>query len=523
MATQNINVTIAGQSYNVACSIGGGVPTPTGWFSVKAYGAVGDGVTNDTTAIQAAIDAAEAAGGGLVFIPTGSYLISTFLTMDAANVTLSGAGTASRIIAATGSGAFVCKVSAANIKIKDLTFVGGVSTELAAANECISMLSGAENTEISGCLFTGTDATHGFNVQIRGASGCINPRIVNNHFERVIGTNSGYGYGIQLASVVGGVIEGNVGIQSTTQGRHHVYLSAACSDIAVAANRLKGGVSAMITCYSATTAGKRMAITGNTLDGLGTGGGTGGSIELVGPMESCTVVGNTIHDSDGYGVKLEGAAASECMYNIVTGNTITNADLGGIYVRGAENTVIQGNSIINAGGGTAAIYLQAPGATTANGTLVTGNIVAGSGHLYAISLAGSNVSVFGNSFTAGSSGTYAVTDPTKRYILGNNDSESPKVFTTIKTATDGDTTPTVGGVRTLLIGANTAPTAITQLDDGVAGQTVTIVATNATNPSTITDGGNFALSANWTPDIDDTITLFTVNGTAWREISRSAN
>ena len=508
--------------YNVTVSLGG-VPNPTGWYSVKAYGAVGDGVTDDLGAIQAAISAAEAAGGGVVFMPSGSYYVSAFFTMDSPNVTLCGAGASSRIIAATGSGAFVCKTSAANLKIRDIAFVGGVSTEPVAANECISMLSGTENIEISGCLFTGTDATHGFNVQIRGHSGCVNPRIVNNHFERVIGTNSGYGYGIQMASVAGGVIEGNVSIQTTTQGRHHIYLSATCSDIAVSANRLKGGVSAMITCYSATTAGKRMTITGNTLDGLGTGGGTGGAVELVGPMESCTVVGNAIHDSDGYGVKLEGAAASECIYNVVTGNTITNPDLGGIYVRGAESTVIQGNSIINAGGGTAAIYLQAPGATTANGTLVSGNIVAGTGHLYAVSLAGSNVAVFGNSFTAGASGTYAVTDPTKRYILGNNDSESPKVFTAIRTAADGDTTPTVGGVRTLLIGANTGATAITQLDDAVAGQQVTLVWTSATNPSTIADSGNFNLAGAFTASVDDTLTLFTVDGTNWREVARAQN
>jgi parallel beta-helix repeat protein len=443
--------------------------------------------------------------------------------MDSPSVTLRGGGASSKLIASTASGAFVIKTSSANLKIKDLCFVGGVNTEPAAANECISMLSGTENIEISGCLFTGQDATHGFNVQIRGASGCINPRIMNNHFERVIGTNSGYGYGIQMASVAGGVIEGNVGIQSATQGRHHVYLSATCSDIAVAANRFKGGVSAMITCYSSTTAGKRMAITGNVLDGLGTGGGTGGAIELVGPMESCTVVGNAIHDSDGYGVKLEGGDASECMYNIVTGNTITAPDLGGIYVRGAEYTIIQGNSIINAGAGTAAIYLQAPGTTTANGTLVHGNIVGGTGHSYAISLAGENVSVFGNTLIAGSSGTYTVTDPTRRYILGNNDAESPKQFTAVRTAADGDTTPTVGGASTLLIAANTAPTAITQLDNGVAYQAVTLVATSATNPSTIADGGNFLLSANWTPDVDDTLTLFTVNGTTWYEICRSAN
>jgi polygalacturonase len=44
-------------------------------FNVKdpAYGAVGDGVTDDTAAIQAAINAIDAAGGGVLYFPKGTY------------------------------------------------------------------------------------------------------------------------------------------------------------------------------------------------------------------------------------------------------------------------------------------------------------------------------------------------------------------------------------------------------------------------------------------------------------------
>lgn len=47
---------------------------PAGNFNVMSYGAVGDGVTTNTTAIQNAINAASAAGGGTVEIPAGTYL-----------------------------------------------------------------------------------------------------------------------------------------------------------------------------------------------------------------------------------------------------------------------------------------------------------------------------------------------------------------------------------------------------------------------------------------------------------------
>jgi len=43
-------------------------------FDVRQYGAVGDGKTLDTAAVNNAIEAAAAAGGGLVVFPAGSYL-----------------------------------------------------------------------------------------------------------------------------------------------------------------------------------------------------------------------------------------------------------------------------------------------------------------------------------------------------------------------------------------------------------------------------------------------------------------
>lgn len=46
-------------------------------FNVKGYGAIGDGVADDTTAIKAAIEVANTAGGGIVYFPTGSYRITS--------------------------------------------------------------------------------------------------------------------------------------------------------------------------------------------------------------------------------------------------------------------------------------------------------------------------------------------------------------------------------------------------------------------------------------------------------------
>lgn len=61
------------------------IPSTSGVFNVKAYGAIGDGVTDDTTAVEAAIAAAKAVGGTVLFPPPGTYLISATLYINNSN------------------------------------------------------------------------------------------------------------------------------------------------------------------------------------------------------------------------------------------------------------------------------------------------------------------------------------------------------------------------------------------------------------------------------------------------------
>jgi hypothetical protein len=63
----------------------------TGGVSIKQYGAVGDGVTDDTAAIQAALDA----NAGSVYIPPGTYLVSQINVPS--NTYLYGAGASSTL------------------------------------------------------------------------------------------------------------------------------------------------------------------------------------------------------------------------------------------------------------------------------------------------------------------------------------------------------------------------------------------------------------------------------------------
>src|SRR4051812_12249436 len=61
------------------------------------FGGVGDGVHDDTAAIQAALDAARAGGGGAVFVPAGTYLVTADLSIGG-KTSLNGAGPGVSII-----------------------------------------------------------------------------------------------------------------------------------------------------------------------------------------------------------------------------------------------------------------------------------------------------------------------------------------------------------------------------------------------------------------------------------------
>lgn len=59
------------------------------FFNVRKYGTIGNGVTDDTSAIQAALnDVANSPYGGVVFFPPGKYLISAALSYTSSSVPL---------------------------------------------------------------------------------------------------------------------------------------------------------------------------------------------------------------------------------------------------------------------------------------------------------------------------------------------------------------------------------------------------------------------------------------------------
>jgi hypothetical protein len=105
---------------------------PVDWLNVRKapFNAAGDGVTDDTAAIQAAISAA--VSGGAVYLPAGSYRLngSSGLSITANAVTLRGAGAeATKILVGSGfTGTTAISVTGANCQITDLSVNGASST-----------------------------------------------------------------------------------------------------------------------------------------------------------------------------------------------------------------------------------------------------------------------------------------------------------------------------------------------------------------------------------------------------------
>ena len=128
--------------------------------SVKDFGAVGDGVTDDTAKIEAADLAVSTAGGGVLFFPRGTYMVSSVTRRS--NVSWLGESHNVSIIKCNTVGAaFITFQNISRISDRDIQFDGNLKANVTwkfaatVGNSCTSML--FEHVYLTGALVDTVD------------------------------------------------------------------------------------------------------------------------------------------------------------------------------------------------------------------------------------------------------------------------------------------------------------------------------------------------------------------------------
>jgi len=215
---------------------------------------------------------------------------------------------------------------------------------------CVYLTGGSTRTTIQQVIFAGTTTSNGCNIQVHSDSTSSGNVIENNMLTQAIGTSSGGGYGVLVENSSDNTITDNVSIQSATQGRHHVYISAGSSYNIVTNNQLSGGTSDQIVIYALDNqpAAQHNVIQGNLLTGMGSGLGAEAAIHVCQNATLNRVIGNQVLHPAVAGIEVEASAIkgeSHADDNDVQSNLVYFAGQFGILILGSSDTTVRGNAV----------------------------------------------------------------------------------------------------------------------------------------------------------------------------------
>jgi parallel beta-helix repeat protein len=277
-----------GTAANPAPVTGSLAATGRPWHDVTAYGAAGDGTTDDLGAINDARDAARSSGGG-VFFPAGDYLVSAYVDFDGVPV--------------VGTNPFDATVLA-DPSVSRRNFVGGASNN----DEWVVGSYGADGWA---CLSLGVD------VQGQDAAGIAafngsNNLLAHNYVRdsddcgiQFYGNN-----GSGTAPVTDSVMANNV----VEGSRWNLVADGQVEDCVVAGNTSRDPIVSGVSIHASeaydTAEIRGLVVSGNVLSGGPRG------VRTVGGEVFMNVVGNYLRNTSVYGIYLVGSNG------IVSNNTV---------------------------------------------------------------------------------------------------------------------------------------------------------------------------------------------------------
>lgn len=298
--------------------------------NVKDYGAVGDGVVDDTAAIQAALDASND-----VTIFEGTYIVTSPLTLRDDQI-LRGTNAA---VLTTTNGSFnncINIIDKDNVTIDGLQISGpdgGNGFDMAIYAEDATNLT-VQNCNIYNIGNESNSPEEGFGVYVTSSTivepventnGSFNIKILNNTITNIKGYGNARGDAVYFRCVKGGVIQGN---SLSKTRRMTIALTDYVYDVRITDNEIFDSYLAGIDLEP------------------NTGGAAGNNV---------TISGNTIHN---FGIKPAGLTGSQYygidvryMNNVNISNNIIEAEsaqaaFGINAINAADNMIITGNHII---------------------------------------------------------------------------------------------------------------------------------------------------------------------------------
>ncbi|MFE7899163.1 right-handed parallel beta-helix repeat-containing protein [Streptomyces sp. NPDC057424] len=375
------------------------------WFSVTD--AVGDGTTDDRAVIQAQLDAARDAGGGIVYIPPGrTYGISTFLvvyadtTIWAYGATLKAVGNTGLLRNFLSTDLFAGYTGRSRIQILGGTWDGnaadaGVGTVTATTN--VISFAHCQDITVRDATITNVSSAHGleFNSTARGRA--INCQFLG--FKDNTGGSRAYSEAVQIDMAVSGsvgigdfdetpsqdiLIEGcyvgpssRLGSFGRGVGSHMLRSGVYYYGIRIIGNRIEDVNQQGIYGFG----WRRAVISGNVVSGSGLSG-----IQLsrpdpagAGPSEGFTVngrniaiTGNTVERAkDASGIRVYGSSGGTYDQVVIAGNSVlglsTDAS-NGIHVEFCSRPNISGNTIAGTQS-TGIVVFDSDGATVGSNTI----------------------------------------------------------------------------------------------------------------------------------------------------------